>query len=98
MSMVDGWRLVGIHEGNEMSTIQCRQWESHRGDVLDSKNGFDVIECGPCQFKHIVPVPTVEELDAGYREDYYAIEKPGYVERYREDLDWNSFGMPLILH
>ncbi|MFO7772811.1 MAG: class I SAM-dependent methyltransferase [Dehalococcoidia bacterium] len=55
---------------------------------MDSVKGFDVIECEPCGFKHIVPVPTPEELDAVYRQEYYSREKPLYLERHREDLDW----------
>ncbi|OFZ97469.1 MAG: methyltransferase type 12 [Betaproteobacteria bacterium RIFCSPLOWO2_02_FULL_62_17] len=51
-------------------------------------NGFDVIDCKPCGFKHIIPIPTEEELEKAYKEDYYTREKPLYIERYREDLDW----------
>ena len=44
-----------------------RQWQDHSGPLIDSAKGFDVIECEPCGFKHIVPIPTPEELDAVYR-------------------------------
>ena len=63
-------------------------WNGHSGCVLDSVNGFDVIECECCKFRHVIPIPTPEELDAVYRQDYYTCEKPLYLERYREDLDW----------
>jgi SAM-dependent methyltransferase len=65
-----------------------QEWQGHWGDVLDSVGGFDVIECGACGFKHIVPIPTSEELDQIYRQDYYSTEKPLYLERHREDLEW----------
>ena len=65
-----------------------REWQDHHGDLLDSARGFDVIECESCGFKHIVPVPTPRELETVYRHDYYAVEKPLYLERHREDLDW----------
>ena len=39
-----------------------KEWQGHKGEVLDSKNNFEVIECKKCQFKHIVPIPTEEEL------------------------------------
>ncbi len=68
--------------------VEGKQWKGHGGQVLDSVRGFDVIECGPCGFKHIVPIPTPEELDAVYSQQYYSIEKPLYLERQREDLDW----------
>lgn len=65
-----------------------KQWQEHEGVVLDSANGFDVIECRNCGFKHIVPVPTPAELEQVYRQEYYSIEKPLYIERHREDLEW----------
>ena len=54
---------------------------------MDSVNGFDIIECASCGFKHIVPIPSFEELQEIYREEYYSQEKPVYLERHREDLD-----------
>lgn len=65
-----------------------RAWGKHKGSILDSVDGFDVIECVACGYKHIVPVPSKEELESVYREDYYSLEKPLYIERYKEDLEW----------
>jgi SAM-dependent methyltransferase len=67
---------------------ESKTWQDHSGAVLDSVDGFDVIECERCGFKHIVPIPTPEELDEAYRGDYYSKEKPLYLERARVDLDW----------
>lgn len=63
----------------------------HDGPVIDRVNDFDVIECGDCGFRHVMPLPTVEELESLYCEDYYAREKPLYLERTKEDLDWWIF-------
>ncbi len=65
-----------------------RAWQEHSGPVVDQVDGFDVIECRPCGFTHVVPLPTPEALDEIYRHDYYSREKPLYIERYREDLEW----------
>lgn len=65
-----------------------KEWHGHHGDVLDSVGGFDVIDCESCGFKHIVPIPTPEQLDEVYRKEYYSSEKPLYFERAREDADW----------
>jgi len=65
-----------------------KSWNGHEGEVLDSVGGFDVVECLGCGFKHIVPVPTPEQLDAVYRQEYYSSEKPLYLERAREDAQW----------
>lgn len=60
----------------------------HYGEVIDSKDGFDVIECETCGFKHVIPIPTPEELEKLYKEEFYSTEKPRYLERHREDLEW----------
>jgi len=63
-------------------------WCGHEGLVAASANGFEVIDCKQCGFKHCVPIPTPEELEQAYAQDYYTQEKPLYIERYTEDLDW----------
>ena len=68
--------------------IEVKEWMSHEGEVLASDNGFDVIDCQECSFKHIIPIPTVDELESVYKHDYYEVEKPLYLERYLEDIDW----------
>ena len=60
----------------------------HNGAVLDSKNGFDVIDCYECGFKHVVPIPSSEELEEVYRNEYYSDEKPFYIDHYLEDKRW----------
>lgn len=66
---------------------RCK-WHEHEGEIIVSKNGFDVIDCEICGFKHITPVPTEDELNNTYQHDYYTQEKPLYLERYLEDLEW----------
>ena len=66
-----------------------REWQDHKGLVLDSADGFDVIECRPCGFKHIVPIPIAPELDRYYEDKFYA-EKSDYVQSHRDDLEWWS--------
>lgn len=67
---------------------EIKKWGNHTGPILDFVKGFDVIECVTCGFKHIVPIPTQEELETIYRDEYYSKEKPLYLKQYREDLDW----------
>ena len=68
--------------------IKKKSFEDHIGVVIESVSGFDVIDCEKCGFKHIVPIPGTEELTEVYKEDYYTTEKPLYLERAKEDLDW----------
>jgi len=70
------------------SSKEIKTWQGHVGSVLDSADGYDVIECISCGFKHIIPVPTIGELADIYREEYYSTEKPLYFEQSKEDMDW----------
>jgi len=65
-------------------------WQGHGGAALDASGGFTVIECGVCRFKHIVPIPTAAELADLYHHEYYAAEKPLYIERHIEDREWHD--------
>jgi len=71
-----------------MAIAKIKKWQSHGGEVVASANGFDVIECVQCGFKHIIAIPTEEELEQVYRDNYYTQEKPLYLERYHADLEW----------
>jgi SAM-dependent methyltransferase len=73
--------------------IAHKSWKNasgveHSGNCLDIKNGFEIIDCEYCKFKHAIPVPTAAELIEIYRHEYYSKEKPLYAERQLEDIDW----------
>ena len=63
-------------------------WQGHAGVALDTVNDFTVIDCDACRFKHIVPIPTPAELEHVYGHEYYATEKPLYIQRHLEDREW----------
>lgn len=71
-----------------MLESQLKNWQEHQGTAVASANGFDIIDCQLCRFKHIIPIPSEDELEHAYRHEYYTQEKPLYLERYKEDLDW----------
>lgn len=60
----------------------------HIGKILDTVKNYNIINCTECGFTHIDPVPTQAELDKVYREEYYTEEKPLYIERTVEDIEW----------
>lgn len=60
----------------------------HGGVRIGAAKGFDVIECEACGFAHVLPLPSVEELETVYRDDYYLTEKPTYLSHAREDEEW----------
>ena len=65
-----------------------KKWQDHEGVVVASANGVDVIDCKTCEFKHIIPIPTKEELERFYQHEFYTEEKPLYADTCREDLEW----------
>ncbi len=71
-----------------MAVENHRKWKSHKGAIIATVNGFDVIHCENCGFKHILPVPSEKDLENIYQHDYYQNEKPLYIERYIEDIEW----------
>lgn len=60
----------------------------HGGKVLASSGGFDIVDCNYCGFSHVFPIPSEDELEVAYSHEYYDQEKPLYIERYAEDLEW----------
>lgn len=62
--------------------------KEHAGEVVDCVDSINVIECQQCGFRHIDPLPTVEELKTTYRHDYYEKTKPLSLTRYMEDQEW----------
>ena len=72
---------------------ECKTWLGidglkHTGEVFGSSNGFDIIDCKVCGFKHAIPLPSIKELDEVYSHEYYTTEKPLYIEHYLEDKKW----------
>jgi hypothetical protein len=53
-----------------------KKWQGHEGTVMVSDKDCDVIDCQHCGFKHIISIPTVEELEKVYQHDYYMQDKP----------------------
>lgn len=62
---------------------------THRGAIIDRVNGFDIVACETCGFRHVLPLPTQKEQRAAYEEAYYRDEKPTYLTRAREDAEWS---------
>ena len=62
----------------------------HSGVVLVSKDGYDVIDCEQCGFKHITPLFSQEEVDTFYSEEFYQNEIETYIKSHQKDSDWSS--------
>ena len=62
--------------------------ENHEGFVLNSKKGYDSIACTHCGFNHCIPIPTNDELDKIYQQEYYTKENPQYIDHMKKDFEW----------
>lgn len=71
-----------------LSAWTDQKGREHAGKVCDTKGEFKVIECACCEFKHVIPLPTAEELETVYSKEYYTTEIPFYIDRHLEDRDW----------
>lgn len=63
-------------------------WKKHWGRVLDNKDGYDVIDCRVCKFKHVIPLPGKDEVNNYYRNKFYIAEKAGYFKLHQKDSAW----------
>jgi SAM-dependent methyltransferase len=61
---------------------------SHHGPVVVTVDGFDVIDCEFCGFRHIDPLFTTEQLRKFYQSEFYESERPDYFERMEADREW----------
>ncbi|PIQ69015.1 MAG: hypothetical protein COV91_00815 [Candidatus Taylorbacteria bacterium CG11_big_fil_rev_8_21_14_0_20_46_11] len=62
--------------------------KKHKGLVVNRKEGFNVIECAVCKFKHIYPLLSKNKLDEFYSKSFYSKERPTYFREREEDERW----------
>lgn len=75
-------------ESNALPHTTTLAWNEHAGDVCGQHGVFTVIDCQRCQFKHVVPLPSAQELAELYQEQFYRDDKPCYFSHYEEDESW----------
>lgn len=60
----------------------------HTGEVKWSQNDIEVINCIQCGFAHVVPLPSAEDLQRFYAEEFYSDEIPYYIDSNVADQKW----------
>ncbi len=60
----------------------------HFGPVLATVDGYDVIDCRACGFRHIDPLLSDEELQKFDDGEFYEKERPDYFARAEADKEW----------
>ena len=63
------------------------EWKGHSGPVLDERNGFSVVDCKTCGFKHVLPIPEPDQQNTYYAARFVE-ERPLYLDRHLKDLEW----------
>jgi 2-polyprenyl-3-methyl-5-hydroxy-6-metoxy-1,4-benzoquinol methylase len=58
----------------------------HLGTSIDTKSNYDIIECEICNFKHLNPIPSEEELELFYKKEYFQSAKPQYLAEDRREI------------
>ena len=77
-----------------------REWSdehygTHAGVVVAKVDGYDVIDCEHCGFKHVIPLPSHEQLQTFYEDEFYQSEKANYLSEADEDFTWKQVEMEL---
>ncbi|MGE7931972.1 class I SAM-dependent methyltransferase [Viridibacillus arvi] len=60
----------------------------HSGKEIAKKNGYSIIECENCGFKHVYPFPDLNLTEKMYSKEYYELIKPEYIGNLEKDRDW----------
>lgn len=61
---------------------------AHHGPILATVDGYDVIDCQACGFRHIDPLFSEDELKKFYDAEFYQKERPNYFRHAEEDKEW----------
>lgn len=64
------------------------EWQDHAGVIVDVISGQEIIACETCGFRHVVPLPAIDDLQEVYKTEYYKDEKPNYLAHASEDYEW----------
>lgn len=65
-----------------------RVGNDHDGPLITRVEGYDIIACAICGFRHVLPLPEPETLERAYREACYTEEKPKFLAHAGEDREW----------
>jgi len=61
---------------------------NHQGNELDKSNGYAIIDCELCKFKHLYPIPTDKNINQFYQNQYYKTHKTQYINVDHQELSY----------
>ena len=65
--------------------------KKHGGKIIRRYGKYQVINCRNCKFIHINPVPSNEELQSFYENEYYQKTKPDYITGNEKDIEYQNY-------
>ena len=65
--------------------------KNHKGKSIKKIGRYSIINCKNCQFIHINPIPTNEELENFYQNEYYQKNKPDYIRSNEKDIRYQNY-------
>lgn len=81
---------MGAAAERSLSNDDTLTWNGHFGALVSRAAGYDIISCDCCGFRHVVPLPTAEDLQEEYSSAYYSEIKPTYLQDAGRDQTWAS--------
>ena len=62
----------------------------HSGKTIKKFGKYSVIDCRTCKFIHVIPVPSNQELNSFYDNEYFQKIKPNFISKNENEMDyWN---------
>ena len=60
----------------------------HNGKTIKKFGKYNVIDCRICKFIHIIPVPSDQELNSFYDNEFYQKTKSNYISKNENEMDY----------
>jgi len=79
---------MGASAAKTVISWTARAGNEHDGPLITRVEGYDIIACAVCGFRHVLPLPEPAALEQAYREAYYTEEKPTFLAHAGEDQEW----------
>ena len=62
----------------------------HNGKTIKKFGKYSVIDCRRCKFIHVIPVPSNQELNSFYDNEFYQKTKSNFISKNENEMDyWN---------
>ena len=60
----------------------------HNGKAIKKFGKYTVIDCRNCGFIHVIPIPSNQELNLFYNNEFYQKTKPNYIQGNEKEMNY----------